>query len=532
MKKYLIILLTLLSSYTYSQKLTQTVRGTIFDEDGKYPLIGVNVILANSDPIVGTSTTGDGTFRLENIPVGRIDLALSYIGYENKVIPNVVVGSGKEVILNIEMQESVMDIDEVVVKAQKNKGEVLNEMALISSRSFSVEETQRYAGSFNDPSRMVSAFAGVASNPEGDNDIVVRGNSPKGILWRLEGVEIPNPNHFADEGSTGGPISALNSDLLANSDFFTGAFSPEYGNVLSGVFDINMRAGNNEQNEQAFGFGVLGTDLTLEGPFKKGYAGSYLVNYRYSSLDLLDKAGVVDFNGVPKFQDGAYKILLPTKKAGTFSFFGMGGLSSIFEENENGLGEIDNKGTYSAYVGVAGLNHTYHFTTKTFIRTSLSLSGNGSGYDWYDADSLGVFQFDGKGNWDKTKLAAGLTFSSKLNSKNRIIIGAKTNRSFYKLDETYFDQDDNKWHTDYDFDDKASLYQSYVSWKHRFNKDITIVSGVHAMYYDLNDQYVLEPRLGMKWKITPNQSINFGYGAHRKCERTPRSSSPARSRPS
>lgn len=241
----------------------------------------------------------DGTFRFENVPVGRIDLEVSYIGYEDKNIPNILVSSGKEVILELEMRESVLKMDVVVITASQKKGEVLNEMAAISSRSFSVEETKRYAGSFQDPSRMVSAFAGVSSNPDGNNDIVVRGNSPKGILWRLDGIEIPNPNHFANEGATGGPINALNSELLSNSDFQTGAFAPEYGNVLSGVFDIHMRSGNNEKREYSVGAGVLGTDITLEGPFSKKYSGSYLANYRYSSLAMLDDAGLVDFDGVP-----------------------------------------------------------------------------------------------------------------------------------------------------------------------------------------------------------------------------------------
>ena len=132
-----------------------------------------------------------------------------------------------------------------------------------------MKKRKRYAGAIDDPARMVSAFAGVNGNAEGDNDIVVRGNSPRGILWRLEGVEIPNPNHFASEGATGGPINALNSNMLGNSDFYTGAFAPEYGNALSGVFDMKLRNGNNEQREYSATLSVLGTDLTAEGPFKE-----------------------------------------------------------------------------------------------------------------------------------------------------------------------------------------------------------------------------------------------------------------------
>lgn len=211
---------------------------------------------------------------------GNISLQLAYVGYERQTIPDVVVNSGKEVVLNLSMQESVTQLHELVITATEKKGEALNEMSLISSRSISLEETKRYAGGFNDPSRILSSFAGVANSQNGDNDIIVRGNSPKYIQWRLEGIEITNPNHFADQNAISGGISALNNNLLSTSDFHTGAFSPEYGDVLSGVYDVNLRAGNNEKFESSFGLGLLGTDLMLEGPFKKGYGGSYLVNYR------------------------------------------------------------------------------------------------------------------------------------------------------------------------------------------------------------------------------------------------------------
>lgn len=320
MKKLLLLLLLAgIALQSHAQNLTQTLRGNITDIDGKFPLIGANVVILGSNPILGTTADVDGNFRFDQVPLGRVNLKLTYVGYEEKIIPNITLTSGKEVVLELAMQESLTEMQAVVVKATKNKGDLNNDMSLISARSVTVDETQRYAGSFNDPARMVSSFAGVTANPEGNNDIVVRGNSPKYVQWRLEGVEIPNPNHFGAIGGTGGPISALNSNLLANSDFYTGAFSPEYGDVLSGVFDVKFRSGNNEKREYTFGIGALGIDATLEGPFKKGYAGSYLINYRYSSLALLDGVGLVDFGGVPKYQDAAFKINLPTKKLGAFS---------------------------------------------------------------------------------------------------------------------------------------------------------------------------------------------------------------------
>ena len=221
--------------------ITQNIRGKVYDADTRQPIIGANIILLNSDPFKGNTTDLDGNFVLQDVPIGRATIQITFLGFELKVLPNLVEKSAKEVVLDIQMTESVTTLKTVEISATKNKGEVRNEMASVSARTFSVEETGRYAGSFNDPSRMVSGFAGVTGDPEGNNDISVRGNSPRGILWRLEGMEIPNPNHFGAEGGSGGPISILNADLLDNSEFYTGAFPAEYGNALSGVFDISLR---------------------------------------------------------------------------------------------------------------------------------------------------------------------------------------------------------------------------------------------------------------------------------------------------
>jgi hypothetical protein len=328
-------LFLLVTSPVLGQGLTQTVRGILTDADSQAPLIGATVAVAGSNPMKGTTTDQKGAFRLDHIPAGRITLHLSYLGYEQKAIPDIVVNSGKEVVLHLSLQESAVNMAEVAVTANLVKGQALNEMAIGSARSISAEETSRYAGGFNDPSKIIANFAGVANSPNGNNDLIVRGNSPKYVQWRLEGMPITNPNHFADQGAISGGLSTLNNNMLATSDFYTGAFSPEYGDALSGVYEVKLRAGNNEKFESVLGVGVLGTDLTLEGPFKKGYGGSFLVNYRYSTISVLTDLGLTGVNGSPNFQDGAFKILLPTNKAGTFSLFGLSGASNaLLEEVE------------------------------------------------------------------------------------------------------------------------------------------------------------------------------------------------------
>ena len=309
MRKFISSVLTivLFNALVQGQSLRQTVRGTIVDADSRLPLVGAGIVILDSDPWLGTTTDERGEFRFERIGIGRINLQLSYTGYGSKTLPDLEINSGKELVLNLTMQESITKLGEVVIRAVKIKGDAVNDMSLISTRSISLEETKRYAGSYNDPARILTNFAGITNTQNGENDIIVRGNAPKYVQWRLEGTEITNPTHFADQNASKGGISALNNSLLATSDFSTGAFSPEYGDVLSGVYDIKLRAGNNEKFESSFGFGLLGTDFTIEGPFKKGYGGSFLVNYRYSTISLISKLGLVNVEGTLDFQDADRK---------------------------------------------------------------------------------------------------------------------------------------------------------------------------------------------------------------------------------
>lgn len=522
--KIIIGILTLIisiSSFANETSLqTQTIRGRIIDQDSKTSLIGANIILINSNPVKGTSSDIDGYFRIDKIHVGRVDLKVTCLGYEDKVVPNLLVTSGKEIVLEIELIESLIKIEEAVITANGHKSEALNEMATVSAKAFSVEETKRYAGSFNDPARMVSGYAGVTGDATGNNDIVVRGNSPKGILWKLDGIDIPNPNHFADEGSTGGPINALNSAMLNNSDFFSGAFAPEYGNAYSGVFDMKLRNGNNEKREYSASIGVIGMEATLEGPFSKNYKGSYLINYRYSSLDLLDKAGIVDYYGVPKYQDLAFKFHLPTKKAGTFQVLGFGGLSSIYqedfaEENEDSLIRTSD---FGADVGFAALKHIYPINDKTFITSYISASGTKNAIEYDKVNTVGNWYRAYHDEFVNTTLKASTSINSKINAHHRIKAGITYSDLGYNMLANEDALGSGSLNTELDTDGRAGLLQAYINWKYRITEDLTFVSGIHYMQFLLNNSNSFEPRLGLDWEFAPKQSLSFGFGLHSKVE--------------
>lgn len=331
MKKFFVLTYTIFCfTFSFAQKPTQTVRGTITDKQSKEPLIGASIVWLDSSIFIGTTADINGNFRLNNIPVGRQSFKISFLGYRETVITSIIT-SGKEVVLNIELEQSVVTAKAVTIVAEKQKDKPNNELTTVSARSFTIEETSRYAGSVGDPSRMAANYAGVSGANDSRNDIIIRGNSPTGLLWRLNGIEIPNPNHFGSLGTTGGPISILNNNVLDKSDFLTGAFPAEYGNVLAGVFDLQMRTGNNEKNEFMAQVGFNGFEAGAEGPISKKQGSSYLINYRYSTLGVFSALGINFGTGtaVPKYQDVSFNINLPTNKAGKFTLFGMGGISGI-----------------------------------------------------------------------------------------------------------------------------------------------------------------------------------------------------------
>lgn len=497
----------------------QTIRGKVVDHETKQALIGANIVILNSNPFKGTASDIDGNFILEKVEIGRVSLHISCMGYEAKTIANIEVGSAKEVVLDIELVEAVTNIKEVKVYPKTAKHETLNKMATVSGQAFTVEETSRYSGALNDPARMVSAYAGVSSDGEGSNEIIVRGNSPKGIQWRLEGIEIPNPNHFADEGSTGGAVNALNSNLLRNSDFFTGAFSAEYGNAYSGIFDINLRSGNNAKHEQAFGFSTMGIDFTLEGPLKKGYSGSYLANYRYSSLELLNNAGIIDFDGIPKYQDGSFKFVLPTKKAGTFTIFGLLGKSNMLNKEENDDETITlGKNEIESDLNVIGLTNLLPLGKKSYLKNTIAWSATNSKYQSKilgDDDSM-FTALQEKYQHDYLKLNS--TFNTKINSKNSLKAGVKYTRLGFDINSRNDFRNTGSFITDVDSDGNSHFMQSFLNWKYRITPKLSLVSGIHASYFALNDDYSIEPRLGLKYKFLPTQSLSFGFGVHSKLE--------------
>lgn len=517
-KRFLIVTLALLLTHgiTYAQ-LTQTIRGKVVDQLLQKPLAGATVSMDGINK--KTITQEDGSFRITDVPVGSHQLRCSYIGFKEGTVHNVAVNTGKEVVLTIALETDVEMQQEVIVQAKSRKNKPLNEMSVVSARAFTVEETQKYAAAVNDPLRMATSFAGIVAADDGNNHIVIRGNSPAGLLWRMEGVDIPNPNHFSTAGTSGGGISILSAQLLANSDFVTGAFPAEYGNALSGVFDLKLRKGNNERNEYTLQAGLLGLNVAAEGPIAPFYKGSYLINYRYSTLALLSKMGLEIVEGTNTFQDLSYNIYLPTKRLGDFTFFGFGGLSSSDSKVEKDSSKWESEGDryggeFNANTSAAGITHNIFLGNNTQLRSAVSLSYTENNYDEQYAEKTGNLLNTHRDNYKTTKWIVSSSLNRKFGLKHALRTGIIANnirfRYYQKSRENPNVPVEEKMNTS----DNTQTFQAFAQWQYKpFNK-LTFNAGLHYLGLLLNNANSVEPRTSLKWDLDKKNSIAIGYGLH------------------
>lgn len=526
--KYLISLISFTFFYIFSSAQTQTIRGIVKDINSDVPLVGVNIVLANSDPFIGTVTDLNGEFSLENVPVGRQEIVVSYIGYLTQIIPNILLTAGKEVQLRILLVESVETLDELMIISTSDPDKTNNEMAKVSSTSFSLEEVQRYSGGRNDVARLATNFAGVKAADDARNDIVVRGNSPVGVLWRINTLPIANTNHFSTFGTTGGPVSALNTNVLRNSDFLTAAFPAEYGNANAAVFDVKFRNGNTENFEflaQVSAFS--GMEFMAEGPINKEKQSSFLIAYRYGIASL----AATGTSAIPYYQDLSFTLNFGNTKAGRFEFFGLLGKSNIdFLGDEIEEGDLFANPNNDAYVtgklGMLGLSHLMNFKNNSYLKTVV---GVGLNANTYNQDNII------RDNENETKYRATevndqefrYTISSQYNKKYNARFNARMGGiiEVYDINSNVNDRDNradipddnNDGIPDYfipvrSFNEISPLYQAYWQGEYRFTDELSWNFGLHGQYLSFNNSYSIEPRTGLSWYATPNQEFSFGYG--------------------
>jgi hypothetical protein len=534
---FTLVLFSLIITTAFSQ--ASVIKGKVTEKIIELPIIAASVAVYSEkgDLINGTYTDENGYYLLEKLNTGRYVIVISYLGYETSTIPNVIVNSGKETIIDISLQEKVETLNEVTITATTPKDRTINDMATVSARTFSLEEVTRYSGGRNDASRLVSNFAGVATSNDSRNDIVVRGNSPAGVLWRLEGVPIPNPNHFSTLGTTGGPVSALNTNLLKNSDFLTSAFPAEYGNALSGVFDVGFRSGNKDKHEFTTQLAAFsGLEAMAEGPLSKKNKSSYLVSYRYSFVQLADAFGLnFGTQATPRYQDLTYNFDLGQSKLGNFKFFGIVGRSDIeFIGRELSEGDFfadkDEDSRATSYFDVHGLKHSLILNPKNYLKTTIAYSRSGNDFTskrYINEDFSQFIEYNDVS--DKTdKVSITSYINTKYNSKWNSRIGFTTDYKY--LNSTVFSRDGSPDFDGDGFEDLLEVrnidepfvtYEPFAMLSGRLSKKFEIVAGLHGLIQQLNTKLALEPRLGLTYKTSERSSLNFGYGLHAQTQPLP-----------
>lgn len=512
----------LISSLAFCQNY-QKIIGKVYEKSTENPVAYVSVVLLGTNPIIGAMTDSLGSFTIDRVPIGRYDIKVSSVGYESSILKEIQVNSSKETVIDVRMNEYVTKLKEAVVRPTINKAEPLSPMSITGGRMLSIEEAGRYAGGMDDPARLASSFAGVSSSV-GNNGIVIRGNAPQSLQWRLEGVEIPNPNHFADVTSFGGGgFTSLSSNVLGNSDFFTGALSSEYSNALSGVFDMNLRNGNNQKHEYTLRIGTIGIDAASEGPLKKGYSGSYIFNYRYSTLSLISPM-LPDDASETKYQDLSFRFFLPTKRFGIFTLWGTGLIDrsgTTPEKNKDKWEFEQDKQSQDVkqYMGAFGIGHKINIDKTTFVKSTLAATVSGLNMHTELMDD--EMQLQPKNvikntNWN-------FVFSSAINKKFSDCHTNKTGINgtglMYNMLMKNAEYSGDKLNTITDESGFSSLLSAYSSSIFHLSDKWTITAGINSQWFTLNNHFTIEPRLGLKWQFSPSQSLSLGYGLQSRLEK-------------
>ena len=528
MKKIITLFLIFISANIFAQH-TQTIEGSVFDKETKTAIIGAAILMTDDTTHQnGTLTNADGNFELQNIVVGKHDFQINAIGYYPVTLMNVLVTSGKEVVLNVELDKSVHQLKSIKITTDKKNAQ--NEMAMTSARTFDVQETERYAGSRQDPARMASNFAGVSGTDDSRNDIVVRGNSPLGVVWRLEDIDIFNPNHFNIPGSTGGPVSIINNKTLANSDFFTGAFPAEYGNGTAGVFDLKLKNGNTDKYEGSAQFGVMGAELSAEGPFSKKTKSSFQFAYRYATLDWLNSLHIpIGTNSIPKYQDATFKLNFPINKKSKITVFGIGGLSNIdlvvskfSKPPTETYGEDDRDQYFKTNMAVLGVGYFYRLSNSAYTKITVAKQ-----WQAIDAHQTRVYR-DVNFKIDSMKPILGYNYFSgknclnwflnkQFNVQHTLKFGIEAEQILFNfIDSTReLPVGTQVWHKRWNSNGAAFLLQPFIQYKFKITDSLIFTAGIHGQIFTLNNNSKsIEPRIGLKKIMKCNQSIGFAMGLH------------------
>ena len=503
------------------------IAGKVVDGLDNSPIIGAHLVIKNSSPLQGCTTDIHGEFLLTGIALEEIVLQVSYVGYQLKEIAFTLEGGERA---NVMVHLEADMLEDLVINASKEMVPI-NEFAEVSFRSISMDDADKLPGGFNDIGRMAQNFPGVQKSNDASNEIVVRGNNPGSVLWRIEGIDVPSPNHFAEFGSSGGPLSLLNTNTIQNSDFYTGAFPAEFGNATGAAFDIRLKNGNSEKIGFMGQLGFNGMELMIDGPLKRGSESTFLVNYRNSNLTLLEKMNLIDFDihlGVPTFNDLAFKINVPTQKSGRFSVFGITGKSDISTEasriirKENASEDAKLKAKdegmdehYGSLTGIYGMNHDFTINQHTNLQSGISYTRSQS---YLHIDTLDQ-NYNPHRNYAQRFLENRFVLRSKLNhqlnQQNLLSTGITYTHFLFDYSQTLHIRDANVKNPGIEENGNDGLVQAFAQYRFQTeNEKLSLSPGIHYQHFFFNNTYAIEPRLSIGYHISDAHKLSLGVGKH------------------
>lgn len=504
---YFITIVIFCTTNLLAQELSSYIYGRVFDFTTKQPIPFTNIIVPGTN--FGAATNENGYFKIENLPVNTYQVRASVIGYNQLTKTDVVIQSGKPAEVNFELVPQAIELGDVTVTSDYFRKDPLE---VNSIRNFSYEEIRRSPGGFEDVIRALSILPGVAQADAGRNDLIVRGGAPSENLYLIDGIEVPNINHFGTQGATGGPLSYVNLDFVRETSFSTGGFSALYGDKLSSVLDIKLRDGREDRFGGKATISASQFGLNLEGPITE--KSNFIFSARRSYLDFIFKAA--NFSFVPEYYDILLKADFNPHTKDAFSFLFISAFDNVKFFNNDADQRFDN----SRILGTDQVQYVARFTYRHLFTNgffNISLSRNYVDYNSRQSDSLLNPIFINKSKEEENSLRADLVF--KLSKTSEINLGgtAKLIEADYDIFFPNFVTTfgDTLPITSLNTRNNYTKFGIYTNYNSLLFNRLTANLGVRSdIFTALNKKVYFSPRFSLSYALTDLTNINFSTGIY------------------
>lgn len=531
MRFSLLLIFSVFTVNTFSQSNT-SLQVSVFDAISNIPLEGCEIEVFPKSEKTNTDSLGSATFH--SLLPGRYYVMVTKEGYKLFVSDNFLHTNQKSSQMILFLQDGSVNLKEIEVKTASmlTSNESKNSFSYLSNRSFSSEDTERIPMGLNDPARMSLSYTGVhVGRSDLDNPIIVRGNSPYGVSWRIEGIDVPNPNHFAKHGTSGGGLSILSAQVIGNSDFYSGAMPAEFGNALAATFDIKLREGNYSKKAYKARASMLGIDVAAEGPFKNNRS-SFLINYRYSTLGLMNWLTfyLVGNRTVNTFSDLSFNLIFNSKnlknKTTVFGVFGKS-MDHAFpqpEPEKRKVGVLDDweERIRPSDMGVLGITHTRNINSRSSLK--IVAAATLSRILRY-SDTLSFEDVHFRYNTEKyidNRLSTNVAYLNKLSNTLKLKTGVQIQLMDFEFNRTTLPrssmndvtaQTNGKliWANG---NGSSTVAEAYAMLEKVWLEKIYLNAGFHNMHFFFNNTNSFEPRIALKYSPNVRHIVAASYGLH------------------